>query len=131
MSSRIKSGIMGGLGLGVATAAMGYFGTPWMESSEAEQIAGIEACAQHLGDEITPIVGDLPNDCDAYSYDIGVFYYPTRSEFVADQMATISTDEDIEEQSKKMGIAFGILGFALGGVTMSAAARVSREEQTN
>ena len=131
MSSRIKSGLMGGLGLGVATAAMGYFMTPMMELSEAEQIANIEACAQHLGDEVTPIEGDLPDDCDIYTYSIGDYFYPTRSEFVEDKMATVSTDEDIAEQSKKMGLALGTLGFALGGLTLGTAARPPKEQETN
>ena len=131
MNSMIKSGLIGGLGLGVAAATMGYFMTPMMELSEAEQIANIEACAQHLGDTVTPIVGDLPNDCDAYSHSIGEYFLPPRSDFKSTELADVKTDEDQRSESKAMAAALGVFGLALGGVAMGASARVSRKEQTN
>lgn len=131
MNSMIKSGLIGGLGLGVAAATMGYFLTPMMELSEGEQVANIEACAQHLGDTATTIVGDLPNDCDAFSHSIGEYYLPPRSDFKNAELADVKTDEDQRSESKIMAAALGVFGLALGGVAMGASARVTRKEQTN
>lgn len=129
MNRIIKKGLIGGVGLGAATAAMGYFLANDTELSEAEQISSIEACASHLGENVVRITGTLPQDCQSFSNAIGDFYLPVKSDFIAQQMDSVTTDEDLHDRAKKMGLVLGGLGLIGGAVVMGLSERHYSEEE--
>jgi hypothetical protein len=131
MNIVVKRGLYGGLGMGIATGAIGYFLTPAMEQSEADQVRAITACAQHMSDEVAPIQGDLPKDCEYFSSAIGDYYLPARDDFTKRELANITTDEEQKDLSIKMGLVLGGIGLLGGAVMWGTYSRPRRDEDTN
>jgi hypothetical protein len=114
----IAKGAAGGIVFGAVCGIASYNLYPRMSESEAQQYTNIEACAQQLPEESTPIDGYLPEHCQRYSVYIGSFVTPKPEVFRSTMNERVTTDEEIHERNVNLALGmaafFGLVGVAAG-----------------
>lgn len=131
MGNVLKGAVYGAIGYGVTIGAGAYAMVPHLNESENQQRTAIELCAEQLPQKATLLVGELNEDCERFSYDIGRYLLPSAVEFRADQMQEVTTQNEIESKRKTISLIFagigGLFGAYAGALVQSSKNRKSEE----